>query len=157
MSAPHWFTSVVEKLEPRDSQCEVLAAIFIDPINDAGGAIMIEGDGHRVHLPVYDIVRSAAEAGAQLVLLVHTHPSGNALPSRQDIALTRRLAAHLQRAGVGLFDHIILARDRYFSFRARGLLPASENCALALATQTPAPYRLPPALPGSFDSGPVGE
>lgn len=157
MTASHWFTSLAEMLEPRSSAEEVAAAIFIGPGLDPVSAITIKGDVHRVPLPIHEIVRRAASARATLVLLAHTHPSGDPRPSRQDILLTGRLSARLQAHGMAMYDHIILAQARYFSFRSSGLLQASENCALALATQAPAPYRLPPALPGSYDSGPVGE
>lgn len=157
MYAPHWFAHIVEMLELRGSANEVLAAIFLSSTIEAVGALTMEGEAQRVHMPIREIVDGAARARAKLVLLVHTHPSGDPRPSSQDIVLTRRLHACLQPHSMGLFDHIILARDRYFSFRSSGLLKASENCVVALATQAPAPYRLPPALRGSYDSSPVGE
>lgn len=157
MPSSHWFDSLIDMLEPGSSAQEVAAAIFIGPCLDPVSAITIKGDVHRVPLPIREIVWRAVHARAALVLLVHTHPSGDPTPSRQDILLTRRLDAHLREHGMALYDHLILAHSRYFSFRNSGLMHASQNCALALATQAPAPYRLPPALPGSHDSGPVGE
>lgn len=122
MFAPHWFAPLVKKLEPGASAQEVLAAIFIDSESETVGALTIEGERNRIHLPLHEIVRSAASAQAMLVLLAHTHPSGDPRPSRQDILLTRRLDACLHAQGMALYDHIILARDRYFSFRSSGLL-----------------------------------
>ncbi|WP_373690592.1 JAB domain-containing protein [Sphingobium sp. DEHP117] len=157
MHAPHWFAAFIDTLEPRPYGEEVLAALFINRLAEAIGAVTLHGERHRVSLPVREIVRRAAQARAALVLLLHTHPSGNSRPSRQDILLTHRLEADLALAGMALYDHIILAPHHYFSFRAAGLLNHSEKLALPLATPAPPPYRLPPALPGSRDSGPVGE
>jgi hypothetical protein len=157
MHAPHWFDDFIDTLEPHPYGEEVLAALFINRLAEAMGAVTLHGQRHRVSLPVSEIVRRAAQTQAAFVLLLHTHPSGNSRPSGQDILLTRRVEVDLARTGMALYDHIILAPHRYFSFRAAGLLNPSEKLALPLATPAPPPYRLPPALPGSHDSGPVGE
>lgn len=157
MLTPHWFAHLIEKFEPHTHHDEVMAAIFIDHLNEPVGAVTLDGERHRVSLPIAEITQRAAQTGARRVLLLHTHPSGDCRPSRQDILLTRRMETHLGREDIALYDHIILAPHSYFSFLRAGLLRRAENCALPLATLAPAPYRLPPALPGSHDSGPVGE
>jgi DNA repair protein RadC len=68
-----------------------------------------------------DVFREAAIAGAAGVLLFHNHPSGDVEPSKDDVALTRRLAAAGRIVGIDLVDHVILADDKYFSFRQAGL------------------------------------
>jgi DNA repair protein RadC len=58
------------------------------------------------------------------VIFVHNHPSGDASPSGDDLALTERLVLAGQLLGVRVLDHVILAGREYFSFRDRGLLRA---------------------------------
>jgi DNA repair protein RadC len=57
------------------------------------------------------------------VALVHNHPSGNLTPSKEDAALTKRVADCLGLFNIKLLDHIILTEDAYFSFDSEGLLP----------------------------------
>jgi DNA repair protein RadC len=59
---------------------------------------------------------------AATVIVAHNHPSGDATPSQNDIALTQQLAASGQLLGVALRDHLILTKNDYFSFRQHHLL-----------------------------------
>jgi DNA repair protein RadC len=56
------------------------------------------------------------------IVVAHNHPSGDPTPSRQDITMTQQLVAASQILGVRLHDHIIVAGEDYFSFRAEGML-----------------------------------
>ena len=69
-----------------------------------------------------DVIRPVLNANARAVILAHNHPSGDPAPSRADTELTRQIALILDGLGVSLFDHIIVARDGWTSFRALGLI-----------------------------------
>jgi DNA repair protein RadC len=64
-----------------------------------------------------DVFRSAIAAGAAGVVLFHNHPSGDATPSDDDRALTRRLAEAGEIVGIPLLDHIVLADTQYCSMK----------------------------------------
>ena len=64
-----------------------------------------------------EVFGAAAAAGAAAVVLFHNHPSGDPKPSKDDIELTRRLAAVGVLMGIEVVDHIILTDVRYFSFK----------------------------------------
>jgi DNA repair protein RadC len=64
-----------------------------------------------------EVFGAAAAAGAAAVVLFHNHPSGDPKPSKDDIELTRRLAAVGVLMGIDVVDHIILADARYYSFK----------------------------------------
>ncbi|MBA5865389.1 MAG: DNA repair protein RadC [Nitrospira sp. CR1.3] len=53
---------------------------------------------------------------ASAVLLAHNHPSGDATPSQEDRALTRRLKDGGDLLGITVLDHLVLGEDRYHSF-----------------------------------------
>lgn len=76
------------------------------------------------HVPVYprEIMRRALEIGASAMILVHNHPSGDPTPSPSDIAMTERISAAAEVMGVTVHDHLIIGKEREFSFRASGLL-----------------------------------
>lgn len=62
------------------------------------------------------IIRKALDKKASAVILVHNHPSGSALPSQADIAQTQALNRALKTCDLSLIDHIIIARNSYYSF-----------------------------------------
>ena len=54
-------------------------------------------------------------------ILIHNHPSGLPLPSKQDITFTGKLKMSADSLGLRFFDHIILSKNSYFSFSEEGL------------------------------------
>jgi DNA repair protein RadC len=56
------------------------------------------------------------------IIVAHNHPSGDPTPSKQDIATTQQLTAAGQILGIVLFDHIIVAKQRHYSFQAEGMI-----------------------------------
>lgn len=69
-----------------------------------------------------EIFREAAASSAAAIVLFHNHPSGDPIPSDDDIELTRRLVAAGELMGIDVIDHIILADSRYCSFKETGRL-----------------------------------
>jgi DNA repair protein RadC len=59
---------------------------------------------------------------AASIIIAHNHPSGDVSPSRADISATQQLVAAGQILGVAICDHLIVTRDKSYSFRGRGLL-----------------------------------
>lgn len=55
--------------------------------------------------------------GAVQVILCHNHPSGNVMPSDEDIEVTNRVKKAGDLVEVKLADHIIIAGDSYYSFK----------------------------------------
>ncbi len=76
------------------------------------------------HTPVYprEVVKRALELHATALILVHNHPSGDPSPSRDDVEMTKAIAAAAQALGVALHDHVVVGNGRWFSFRREGLL-----------------------------------
>ncbi len=56
-----------------------------------------------------EVFRAAIRDAANCILVVHNHPSGDATPSDQDIAVTERLEAAAEIVGIPLVDHVIVA------------------------------------------------
>lgn len=69
-----------------------------------------------------DVLVPAFECGASCLIIVHNHPSGDPYPSTEDITLTRKLEQICQQVGLVLVDHVVVAREGYFSFQQSGLL-----------------------------------
>lgn len=82
----------------------------------------LEGDCHSIAVPYRQIVCDALVTGADSVVLIHNHPSGDPSPSRTDIAQTRSIANILKALDIRVDDHLIVSGDQHFSFYAAGLL-----------------------------------
>lgn len=75
-----------------------------------------------VTIPIRKIAHDALNMNAQSIIFMHNHPSGDPHPSRGDIQQTREIARILKPLGVHIDDHLIIAGNCQFSFRAAGLL-----------------------------------
>lgn len=68
------------------------------------------------------IFKMAVESLACGVILVHNHPSGNAVASNADKQLTQKLKEAGKVLDVPILDHIIFTDSGYFSFADDGLI-----------------------------------
>ena len=64
----------------------------------------------------------ALKERAASVIFLHNHPSGNAEPSQEDLAITRQLVEAGKILGIPVYDHIIIGGAQFSSFAQRGLL-----------------------------------
>ena len=58
-----------------------------------------------------EVFRPAIRDSASAILLVHNHPSGDPTPSREDHAVTDRLAKVGELVGIRVLDHIIVSKQ----------------------------------------------
>jgi len=69
-----------------------------------------------------EVFKPAVIASAASMILVHNHPSGDPEPSEEDLSITRRLVQVGELLGIGVLDHIIVAKRGVVSLRARGAI-----------------------------------
>lgn len=67
-----------------------------------------------------EIFRDLLLIDAVCFVVVHNHPSGEADPSRADMAVTRRLVESGKLVGVKMLDHVIVTENGYTSIRQLG-------------------------------------
>ena len=63
-----------------------------------------------------EVFKEAYLAGASSIILIHNHPTGNVLPSSNDIDTTKRLIEIGEIMGLKVVDHIIIGKDKYYCF-----------------------------------------
>ena len=68
-----------------------------------------------------EVFKEAISSSAASVIFVHNHPSGDPEPSKEDVELTKRLAAAGEIMGIEVLDHIIVCDKGYTSFKAKNL------------------------------------
>lgn len=71
--------------------------------------IIDKGDVGASTISIRNIVSLALNYSAVYALMAHNHPSGLALPSREDVLVTRELKKALALVNVKLLDHFIVA------------------------------------------------
>lgn len=69
-----------------------------------------------------EVFRPAILKSAASIIVAHNHPCGDPEPSEEDISITRRLVQVGELLGIGLLDHVVIAKRGVVSLRARGLL-----------------------------------
>jgi DNA repair protein RadC len=79
--------------------------------------ILSLGTANATLISPREFFREALKFGAVSTIAFHNHPTGEVQPSREDIRLTQRLREAGGSLGVPLVDHLIIGKDRYFSFR----------------------------------------
>ena len=94
-----------------DAKCKVLDCSLVHR-----GAVNMTAISAR------KIVKTALDHNATSVVVAHNHPSGLALPSREDRETTAALKAALNAVGVALVDHVIVADGDFVSLADDGLL-----------------------------------
>ena len=80
------------------------------------------GSVNSANVPMRRLVQEALTANATAVVLAHNHPSGIAIPSREDIDLTLRLRDALDVMDILLLDHLVIADDDFVSMSDSGYL-----------------------------------
>jgi DNA repair protein RadC len=65
-----------------------------------------------------EVFRPAIECNAAAIILAHNHPSGEALPSKEDSDVTIDLVRAGKILGITILDHVIITKDSFASVSA---------------------------------------
>lgn len=74
------------------------------------------GGVHGTVTDIKIILKAAIEKTASGIIVCHNHPSGNILPSKSDINLTKKLKGACEFVDIPLLDHVIVSDSKYYSF-----------------------------------------
>lgn len=108
---PYYVGSNVEKfyLICLDKKCKLLNC-----------TMMAEGSFDNVTVDMRLVCKVALDCSATSVVLSHNHAQGFALPSANDVLVTRQITEALKLISVEVVDHIIVAGDDYISLLQSG-------------------------------------
>ncbi len=68
------------------------------------------------------VLQTALKTNSVKLALIHNHPSGNLIPSHQDISLTRKIVEAGKLMDISVIDHVIMSDTGYYSFADEGVL-----------------------------------
>ncbi|MCR4741714.1 MAG: DNA repair protein RadC [Treponema sp.] len=74
-----------------------------------------------------EVFSEAIRENAAAMILCHNHPSGNVEPSEEDIQTTKILLKASIILGIDILDHIIVDREKYYSFVEHNLLFTNDE------------------------------
>ena len=70
-----------------------------------------------------EVFKRALLQNASSIILLHNHPSGDPIPSKEDIYLTNRLVEAGNLLGIKVLDHIVVGdENNYISFEQKTLM-----------------------------------
>lgn len=103
-----------------DTHAETVMVLLLDGRHrPLGVEVVAVGTANVARLQPRDVFAPAFRRDASAVIVAHSHPGGDATPSRADRQMTMALREAAAVLGVPLLDHVVVARRSYHSF-ARG-------------------------------------
>ena len=82
---------------------------FIDHV------LINRGDSNTVKMDIRKMVAEALKVGAESLIIAHNHPDGKLMATWEDVALTRDASLALNKMGIAVVDHILVANNKYTS------------------------------------------
>ena len=82
--------------------------------------VVLHNDTVKAQYKEYEITKEVCEqiirCSAAAMILMHNHPSGDPVPSQEDLHITKRLREIGEVVGVRVLDHLVFGDGRYVSF-----------------------------------------
>lgn len=102
---------------------ESFFALYLNQANKTIGFAKIgQGGISSTVADIRLICKYAIDSLSTSVILIHNHPSGNLIPSENDIKLTRQTNESLKNFNIKVLDHIILSDENYYSLADNGII-----------------------------------
>lgn len=103
---------------------ERLGAVFVDTrerVLSQHNDIYI-GTINNAFVSTRELIRHAIADNATGLVIYHNHPSGDPVPSQEDITYTLKLRDAMRLLDVKLIDHLVIGSDNYCSLQSTGIL-----------------------------------
>ena len=84
--------------------------------------LLFKGTLNKSLIHPREIFKEAYLSSAAYIICIHNHPSGNVLPSNEDILVTNSLIRIGKMLGVPILDHIIIGENNYYSFNENDMM-----------------------------------
>lgn len=100
---------------------EKFGVIALDTKNKINGLhILSEGTLDQSLVHPREVFKQAILNNASQLILFHNHPSGDPTPSKEDIAVTKRMVECGDLMGIEVLDHIIVGDRIWTSLKEQG-------------------------------------
>ena len=82
--------------------------------------LLFKGTLNKSLIHPREIFKEAYLSSCAYIICLHNHPSGNVIPSEDDIIVTKNLCKIGLIQGIPIIDHIIIGENNYYSFYENG-------------------------------------
>lgn len=107
----------------RDKRHECFVVIYLNAKNRVlASETLFRGSLTSSAVYPREVIQAALDHRAAALIFAHNHPSGEAEPSPEDIAITKRLLYACRMMGITVHEHIIIAENGNFSFADGGYI-----------------------------------
>ena len=102
---------------------EVFYAFFLSKTEKVIAKVSYTSDKvDEINFLLSEFSRSFASVKPYAVVVAHNHPSGNPEPSKKDDSATEKMYLMFSLNGVKLYDHVIVAGNKIYSYSSDGRL-----------------------------------
>ena len=107
----------------RDNKKEHFVVFFLDSRNqEIKREIISVGSLNANLVHPREVFEPAIRYLASHIIIAHNHPSGDTEPSQEDLEITKRLAEAGKILDIEIIDHVIVAKDKFLSFKEQKLI-----------------------------------
>ncbi len=113
---------IVDRFIGYEKEENILLVLLDKKGKEVFSSMISTGDLDSAGISIRKIVSLALNYSAYSAIIAHNHPSGLALPSKEDIYFTRDVKKALSLVGVSLLDHYIVADHDCVSLAECGMI-----------------------------------
>ena len=114
----------VNVLELHEQAEEVFYIFTLDTKNKITGIFEVSrGCLNSTIVHPREVFKRALLQNASGIILIHNHPSGDPMPSKEDIEMTNRLIEAGDLLGIRVLDHLVIGdENNYISFKQKSYM-----------------------------------
>ena len=102
---------------------EQLRVLLLDIKNNVvGQRVIYQGNVNSSMIRPAEVLRPAVLEAVPSIVISHNHPSHDATPSPEDVAVTKDLVKAAKLLGIDLLDHVVIGGESFVSLKERGLM-----------------------------------
>jgi DNA repair protein RadC len=87
-----------------------------------GDRIITQGTVSATLVSPREVFSPAVRNMATSIIVIHNHPSGDSIPSKEDIDVTNNIVEVGKIMSIPVIDHIIIGKDEFTSLKERGII-----------------------------------
>ncbi|MBQ3331190.1 MAG: hypothetical protein IJG87_08435 [Ruminococcus sp.] len=122
ISSENLFGYIIDKFVGYEETEHVFLLLLDKKCKEVYSGMIGKGDFNSASISFREIVTLALNYGAVYAIIAHSHPSGYAMPSKDDVLVTKGLKKALDLVNVELLDHLVVADHDCVSLAESGLI-----------------------------------
>ena len=89
--------------------------------------LLFIGSGDASMLETKEVFQHTLRCGANRIILIHNHPSGNPAPSVEDELITQKIKEMADCLEIEFIDHLIVGKRCFYSFASKKIYQNKED------------------------------